>query len=280
MKKKKARGPKYISSPLNNDMVNYKEYYMSPSEKILYFLATFIVGGLAGLIFYGGLFKVDGEATNMTYISNVIFFVLAGLVAAKFFIPAIRNSLKEKRDRKLKKQFMDMLETLSTSLSAGTTINESFINARDDLLNQYTKNDLIVIEISEIVSGIQNGRTLEEMLANFGERANNDDINNFSNVMANCYRLGGNFKDVVRRTRDIISDKIQISEEIETKLASNKLQLNAMCIMPVILVGMLKISNQNFSANLASLKGVLVTTIAMGMFIGSYFLGQKIINVK
>ena len=173
-----------------------------------------------------------------------------------------------------------MLETLSTSLSAGTTINESFINARDDLLNQYTKNDLIVIEISEIVSGIQNGRTLEEMLANFGERANNDDINNFSNVMANCYRLGGNFKDVVRRTRDIISDKIQISEEIETKLASNKLQLNAMCIMPVILVGMLKISNQNFSANLASLKGVLVTTIAMGMFIGSYFLGQKIINVK
>ena len=34
MKKKKARGPKYISSPLNNDMVNYKEYYMSPSEKI------------------------------------------------------------------------------------------------------------------------------------------------------------------------------------------------------------------------------------------------------
>ena len=280
MKKKKTRGPKYISSPLNNDMVNYKEYYMSPSEKIIYFLITFIVGGLAGLIFYGGLFKVDGEATNANYISDGIFFVLAGLVALKFFIPAIQNSLKEKRDRKLKKQFMDMLETLSTSLSAGTTINESFINARDDLLNQYTKNDLIVIEISEIVSGIQNGRTLEEMLANFGERANNDDINNFSNVMANCYRLGGNFKDVVRRTRDIISDKIEILEEVETKLASNKLQLNAMCAMPVFLVGMLKVSNPSFSANLTSIRGIFTTTIAVGMFIGAYFWGRKIINVK
>ena len=127
---------------------------------------------------------------------------------------------------------------------------------------------------------MHDGETLEEMLESFGERSNNEDIQNFSNVMKNCYRLGGNFKNVVRRTRDIISDKIAISEEIETKIASNKLQHNAMSIMPIGLVAMLKLSSPDFANNLASGLGIVVTTIAIGIFIGSYFWGQKIINIR
>ena len=59
---KKEREPKYIPSPLNNNMINYKEYYMSMNEKIGYSLLIFIIGGLVGLVFYGGLFKSDGES--------------------------------------------------------------------------------------------------------------------------------------------------------------------------------------------------------------------------
>ena len=29
MGKKAERGPKYIASPLNNDMINYAEYYLA-----------------------------------------------------------------------------------------------------------------------------------------------------------------------------------------------------------------------------------------------------------
>lgn len=118
------------------------------------------------------------------------------------------------------------------------------------MLNQYAENDMIVRELSEILLGLGNGRTLEEMISAFGARSGNEDIENFSNVMANCYRLGGDFKNVVRRTRDIIRDKIAIADEIETKLASNKLQYNAMCIMPLVLVAMLKVSNSDFAVNL------------------------------
>ena len=56
MGKKAERGPKYIASPLNNDMINYAEYYLSATEKALFFLLTFVAGGAAGMVFYGGLF--------------------------------------------------------------------------------------------------------------------------------------------------------------------------------------------------------------------------------
>ncbi|MGI6195555.1 MAG: type II secretion system F family protein [Eubacteriales bacterium] len=275
-----AAEAKYILSPLNNRMLNYRVYYMNATEKIGSFLLTLILGGLSGLVFYGGLFKADGEATLATHISNAVVFFGVGLLAARLFVPVIRNALKKKRDKTLRKQFMDFLESLSMSLAAGNTVNDAFINAKKDMLNQYAENDMIVRELSEILLGLGNGKTLEEMISAFGTRSGNEDIENFSNVMANCYRLGGDFKNVVRRTRDIIRDKIAIADEIETKLASNKLQYNAMCIMPLVLVAMLKVSSSDFAVNLASGVGVVVTTIAIGIFVGAYFWGKNILNIR
>lgn len=277
---KKEREPKYIPSPLNNNMINYKEYYMGANEKIGYSLLIFVIGGLVGLVFYGGLFKSDGDATLATHISNAIFFCIVGIVALKFFMKTVIESLKDRRAKKLQKQFMDLLENLSFSLSSGNTVNDAFLNARGDLLNQYTEKDMIIIELNEIVNGIQNGKTLEEMMQSFGKRSGNEDIENFGNVISNCYRLGGDFNSVVRKTRLILGDKVAITEEINTKLMSNKLQLNAMCIMPIILVAMLKVSSTSFAQNLSSAVGVIVTTFAIGLFVTAYIWGQKIIDIR
>lgn len=261
-------------------MLNYDVYYMSKFEKILSWLAVFVVGGLTGNVFYGGMFKVDNEPTMATNISNAVIFVAVGLLAVKVFVPAIVDTLKNSRAKKLRKQFVDFLECLSASLSAGNTMHGSMVNARTDLLNQYDEKDFIIIEVSEIINGIENGMNLEEMFQSFGMRSANEDIMNFSNVISNCYRLGGNFGSVVRKTRDIISDKIMVEDEIETKITSNKLQHNAMCLMPIALVGMLKLSSPDFASNLASFTGVLVTTVAVCIFVVSYFWGQKIINIR
>ncbi len=278
--RKKERGPRYIPSPLNNPMINYAEYYFSGGEKVLFFLLTFTAGGLAGLVFYGGLFKRDGEATFSTAVSNMAVFCLVGCLAVRSFLPAIRERMRQQRNRRLEKRFMNLLEGLAASLAAGNTVNDAFVNAKDDMRNQYSDEEAIVREISEIVLGLENGKTLEEMVFAFGARSNSEDIENFSNVVSNCYRMGGNFKDVIRRTRDIISDKSAIADEIATKTASNRLQHNAMCIMPIVLVAMLKSSSASFADNLASVTGVMVTTLAIALFVASYFWGQKIIDIR
>lgn len=279
-KTKKPAEPKYIPSPLNNPMLNYRVYYMTAGQKLAYSLVIFVLGGIAGNIFYGGLFKADGENTLATYISNLVVFVAVGLIAVRFFLPLATQRLKKKRDTQLKKQFIDLMEAVSTSLSAGNTVSDSFVNARSDLQNQYSPTDMIIVELSEIVTGMDNGKTLEEMMSSFGERSGNEDIENFANVISNCFRLGGNFKDVVRKMRDVIADKMAVAEEIETKLSSNKLQHNAMSVMPIVLVGMIKAMNPTFSENLASPIGIIAVTVAVAVFIGSYIWGRKIIDVR
>lgn len=277
---KKEKKPQYLASPLNNPMKNYEVYYMSPFEKVLYALLLLGVGGAVGLVFYGGLFKVDGDSTTVTYISNAIVFFGVGFLTIKFFLPAINEKLLSIRKKSLQDQFMNFLETLSVSLVSGNTMHDAIINSKADLLNQYSEGDMIIVELTEIINGVTNGKTIEEMLENFGLRSTNEDIINFSNVISNCYRLGGNFAHVVRHTREIISDKIAVSEEISTKISSNKLQLNVMCIMPIALVALLKATSADFASNLASFLGVFVTTVAIAIFVAAYFWGQKIIDIR
>ena len=53
MADKTEKEPRFIPSPMNNQMINYKVYYMSRLEKLIYTLLVFAAGGFVGWVFYG-----------------------------------------------------------------------------------------------------------------------------------------------------------------------------------------------------------------------------------
>lgn len=279
-KKEKNTEPQYYMSAINNPVLNYNVYIMKPTERLLFFLLTFIAGGLVGLIFYGGLFKVDGEATFATFISNIIVFAGVGFLSSKIFMKVINNALRNKRLKKLKTQFRDFLDSLSNSLSGGMNVNDAIMNSYDDLESQYSPDAYIVKEVGEMINGIHNNIPIEEMLRDFGTRSGNDDIANFATVFETAYRTGGNIKDIIRRTTDIISEKIMIAEEIQTKITSNKLQMQIMNVIPIFLVLMLRMSSSEFDAAFGSIVGVICMTIGVGFFLAAYKMGQKMMDIK
>lgn len=279
-KKEKIKEPKYINSPLNNPMPNYAVYVMSKTEKVLVGLIAFITGGVVGLLFYGNLFMIDGFATTKTHISNVVVFAILGAVAVKFLFPLYNRRCLEKRNTTLKKQFVDMLESLAASFSSGSNIQMAFESAIEDLKMQYSPTDYIVLEMQEIITGMKQNINIEVMLKAFGERSGNEDIVSFADVFAICYRKGGNMNSIIHRTHDVISEKMAVADEIETKLTSNKMQHNVMSIMPIAVVAMLRFTNESFATNFATPIGVAVNTIAIGVFIGAYKYGNKIVDVK
>lgn len=87
-------------------------------------------------------------------------------------------------------------------------------------------------------------------------------------------------KDVVRRTCDIISEKIEIEAEIETALTSNKSQFSVMMIIPVGMVLMIRTMMSSFAASFSTVPGVIAMTVAIGIFIGAYKLGTKLTDIK
>ena len=279
-KKVKLQEYQYVNSLINNAVMDYRVYVMNPMEKIIVSIALIIIGGLVGLVFYGGLFKSDGEATLATYISNLIFFMIVGLYARKMFLPISKNSRLKKRQDKLRKQFRDMMESLSASLSSGSNVLNAFNSALIDLKMQYTESDYIIIELQEIIDCMGSNVNAEEAMHFFGERSGIEDIQTFADVFEICYRRGGDMKRIVRRTYDVISDKMAINDEIETKLTSNKMQHNAMSVMPIAVVALLRVTNASFAESFATVQGVLVNTVAIVIFVSAYKYGKKIIDIK
>lgn len=281
-KKKNAQNePLYEVSGTNRQMINYKVYKMSANEKSLYFILAFVIGAAVAYLFYGGIGKDDyGNATIVTYICDIVIMAIVGLVAGRLFMPIRKEQIIDARKKTLRKQFIDLLDSLATSISSGKNVPNAFVAAREDLLVQYQPDSYIVQEVDNIISGIQNNLDVGAMLLNFGERSGIQDIRTFGRVFETAYSKGANLKDVIRNSHLILSSKCEIEAEIETKVASSKNEQNIMIIMPIILVAMLKMSGGDFSQNFTTPMGIICTTIAVGAFVGAYFLGRKILKIE
>lgn len=280
-KEKKEMEPQYYMSATNIPTYNYNVYHMSKKEKIIYFLIAFVAGAALGYLFYGGIGKDEfDQATTLTHVLNIGISTIVGVVAGILFVPTRVEAIINKKKVELNRQFRDMLEALTTSLNAGKNVNDSFFAVYEDLKVQYDEDADILKELELIISGINNNIPIESVLEDFGRRSGNDDIKSFANVFAISYRKGGNIKDVIKNTHSILSDKMEIKEEIETLVASNDMEQKIMIFMPIALVGVIKIMSPDFAKNFVSGAGIISTTIGVVVFVVAYFVGKSIMKIK
>lgn len=280
-KEKKIEEPEFVKSLTSEDAYNYKVYNLTKKERIIWSVVAFVVGAVAAYIFYGGIGKNEfGDSTMVTYICNTVIMGVAGCFAAKMFLPIRREQIIAKRIKNLKLQFVDLLDSLSASFSTGQNAPSAFATAKNDLLIQYKDDAYIVKEVNMILDGYNQNIPIENMILDFGKRSGIKDIENFGRVFETVYRKGGDIKDVVRATHEILSSKTQIEMEIATAIASNKNEQNIMLVMPFLIVGMIKMIGGDFAANFTTPTGLIFTTIGVALFVASYFIGKAVMNIE
>lgn len=274
--------PEYgLSDVTNMQTINYTVYHLKVWEKIVYFVIAFAAGAFVGYLFYGNLAKDEyGQATIATHILNIAIPAIVGALAGKLFLPIRQKQIIEKRRKNLRDQFRDMLEGLVTSLGAGNNVPDSFVAVYEDLKIQYAPDSYIVRELEIILEGIRHNVPVEDILMDFGNRSGINDIKTFANVFNISYRKGGNIKDVIRNTHNIISEKIEIAEDIETTVTSGKLDQKIMLVMPIALISIIKFMSPEFAENFATPAGIVSTTIAVICFVGAYFIGKTMLDIK
>ena len=108
------------------------------------------------------------------------------------FYPRIKTrDIIKKRKKELNIQFKDLLYSLSSSLSAGKTVESAFREALKDLSVLYPDpSAFILIEIRRILSMLDTNETLEHALSDFAGRARLEDVDNFVDVFNISKRSG------------------------------------------------------------------------------------------
>lgn len=279
-KPKKEPVSQWMTNPLNEQVLDYHNYEMTQGEQVLYFILAFLIGGVVSQFFYGGLFQEDGVPTLLTYISNAVAFVIVGLLVGKVFLPVRSRQLAEKRRDTLRRQFRDMLESLTASLAANSTVRDAFSSAYTDMCMQYSDDALISKELDQFRRAEQINVTLDVMMDDFAKRSGVEEIQDFNNVFQVCYGPGGNMSRVINQTHDIICERMEVEDEIQEKIHANEMELNIIMLAPVLIVALMRSANKTFAQNLASPVGVAAVTGALVLFAISYIWGQKIIAVR
>ncbi|MEQ7052205.1 type II secretion system F family protein [Paenibacillaceae sp. P-4] len=264
VEKNKARTQQESHKARNEALIHYAEYTLSARERTEAIVIGYLLFFALGYLFYNNL-------------------ILAGVTGCFGFVnPKFkRKKLLEKRKNELNLQFKQALYSLSSSLSAGRSVENGFEETIKDLRLLYPDPTTYIIREFEIITHrIQNGEPIERALMDFSERAQLEDIENFTDVFISCKRTGGDLVEIIRRTSNIIGDKLEIQQEISVMVAQKRFESKALSIAPVMIVAFLSFSSPDYMAPMHSGMGYLIMTIALVVLAACYWVTQRIMKIK
>ncbi len=263
MKEKKSKKKEKVveNHGITGMGTDYTIYTLEFQQKLLALMVGFLVGFIASYI----------------YFDNKLLSVIVGAVAGYKAISIYRNSLLKKRTKELRLQFRDMLESLSNSYTVGMTASRAFHAAYSDMVVEHGEKAYITQELRLICSSHDNqGIEIKDMLNDFALRSGLDDVKSFAGVFDVSSNLGGDVAKIIRETRDMISDKIEIEMEIQTMVTGQRNQLNVLAVMPIVM----SLLTRSFSTDSGSLLVNVVKLAALGLFVFAYWLGTRIVDIK
>lgn len=254
-----------VSNLRSSKLPDYSVYNLSRGQRL-----RCVASG--GLLFYmmGYLF----------YQNAVLSLILAfgGLIVPRFW----RDHLLRRRRATLNLHFKQTLYSLSSSLSAGRSVENGFRDAVDDLLmlDPGAQNDLI-FELRVIVSRLEFGEPIEAALQDFARRAGMEDITNFADVFTTCKRNGGDLVEVIRRTSTVIGEKLDIQQEISVMIAQKKFESKALLISPFLLLLFMNMTSADYMESMhSSVAGIAISTFALFALGGCFWWITKLMDIN
>jgi tight adherence protein B len=248
---------------IQSKQIDYDVYYISIRERTLVILLAGLVMGVIGFVFY----------------KNIVLSVILGLTGLLF--PKMwRDIMIKRRKDKLLVQFRQALYCLSSSLTAGKSIENAFRDALADLKLLFIEpSNLIVREFTTIVQRLDNGEPIEKAVNDFSSRANIEDISNFTDVLVTCKRTGGNLIEVMRRTTSILTEKLEIQTEIAVMLAQKKFESRIMTFAPICIVAVLSFASADYMEPLFHGLGRIIMTICLIILGFCFWLTQRMMKI-
>jgi tight adherence protein B len=248
----------------NHDLTDYRVYRFGTGEAFLV-----LMGGIAALLAISWLF----------YDTWIAAAILSPLLI--FWMKRVRLYRCEKRKEKLNLEFREALNSLSVSVRAGMSVENAVAETEKSLRLVLGENSCMDREFSYLVSQIGVRVPVEKLFLDFGRRSGVEDIENFAAVFATAKRFGGSMTRVIVSTAESIEERIEVRREIETVLASKKMEQRIMALMPCGIILYMRVASAGFLDVLyGSAFGALVMSVCLAMYATAVVWGMKIVDIR
>lgn len=241
---------------------DYHKYLWKKGERLQTILICIGITGLLAYFFYH---------------SFLAMIPLSAVGVAAYFQFG-RDKAEKTRDE-LAVQFRECILSVAASLQAGYSVENAFIECRQDMVMMYGEESLICDELSFIRRGLKINISLEELLMDMANRSDCDDIAQFAQIFALAKRNGGNMSEIIRNSAGQIGKQIELRQEIQMLLGSKKMELTIMKIMPFGILFYINMGNPGYFDSLYhNLMGIGIMTGCLALYLGAYLMGEYIMK--
>lgn len=193
------------------------------------------------------------------------------------FIEWCRQREARKRNLDYLEQFKECILSVEASLRAGYAVENAFLESRKDIQMMFGDNCLMAKQLLWIQKGLQNNETLEKLLYVLAQECGNKEFLQFAEVFSIAKRNSGNLSGTIEVYSTMIAGKLENLQEIQTALASKRLEQSVMNIMPFAIVLYLNLSNPGyFDMLFHNISGVLIMTGCMGVYLFAFVWAEHI----
>ena len=248
-----------------SDSIDYNCYFFTVGELIRYVMEGCLILGMVSYLFY------DSMAAFALFLLPFLY----------FYLNRRKQTLCEKRKQLLNHQFREVILAVSSHLQAGFSVENAFMEAYRDIQMLFGSKSLMARELAWILRRVESNESLEQALLQLAQRSGLEDIYEFAEVFAIAKRGGGEIRNIMRRTADIIGDKMDVKREIKTIMSEKELEQRIMQCMPFGIIGYLSLTSPGFLDSLYhNLPGIALMTVCLGVYVFACFMADRILDIE
>lgn len=244
---------------------DYREFEPGIKDRVILLCALAAGFAALGLLFY------DSPIT--------------AVLALLAYFPGKRlyaRHMAEKRRKRIRDEFKDVLYSYSASLAAGRNLAEAGNEASRALKALYGDGSVLAAELNAISEGMTRTAMGEtEGWMDLAGRSGLEEIRDFAQVFAACRIAGGNSVRAVDRAARMIGEKITAENEIRSITSQKKGEGRIIAVMPIAMLLFLRLVSPGYLGPLyGTAAGRVVMTCAIAAMIWSLWMSEKLCRIE
>lgn len=232
----------------------------------------YLIGLAKSTVIFGLILYLFYES----FLPGIILFPVWG-----FYMKEWLEEMTDKKEEEFRVQFKDSIQIMAGALKAGYSAENAIRETCHDLKPMYKSESRIIKEYEIMIRKLKIHIPVGQVLSEFAENVEQEDVDNFVTVFTTAQKSGGDSIVIIKDAVKVISEKMETEKEIQTMIASKKLEFEIMSMIPFGMIGYMKLTFGDFLKVLyGNPAGIIVMSICLALYFTAYIWGKKMIKIE
>lgn len=197
------------------------------------------------------------------------------------YIKSWEKKTIKKRQQSFRLQFKEAIQSLSTGLNVGYSVENALVEAHKELKGMYRRDEMMLRELTYMIHQIRMNVTAEKAFQDLAARTADEDVQTFVTVFNMAKRSGGDMMEIIRNVVHQMVDKIDVEREIQTVISAKKMELRIMTMIPLAMIVYLKLCFPEFLDVLyGNVVGIVIMSICLAIYLIAYEIGKQMVEIE